>query len=298
MKLPVLFLGGILLLCSCKKETVEESAVPEEFVSTEPGELLFKSGFEEEIYISDPTGPIETTNYSDYKFIKGTDATTGYTWPIEILGSNFGGLHYVDDDGSGIESSIELIDAPGGGSTQALFQRVNYSLGSTQSPYQINNITENPNELYIKYWLRTDDTALIGPSKWRAIWEYKTDNYASNDGTGFRMIAFMATNDNGDHYWLFQGDNGPSNPIWQERNSDIPVYMDEWFQVEFHINWSEGNDGYASMKVNGQLVGEHFGPTTINSDDLDFIMLTQIYGNSHPMHQWIDDIEIWDGIPE
>jgi hypothetical protein len=27
-------------------------------------------------------------------------------------------------------------------------------------------------------------------------------------------------------------------------------------------------------------------------------MITQIYGNANPKYQWIDDIEIWDGIPE
>ena len=52
------------------------------------------------------------------------------------------------------------------------------------------------------------------------------------------------------------------------------------------------------MKVNGELIAEHSGATTTNSDNLDFIILTQVYGNSHPMHQWVDDIEIWNGLPE
>jgi hypothetical protein len=52
------------------------------------------------------------------------------------------------------------------------------------------------------------------------------------------------------------------------------------------------------MKVNDKLIGEHFGATTINEDAMDFIMLTQVYGNSHPMYQWVDDIEIWSGLPE
>jgi len=45
-------------------------------------------------------------------------------------------------------------------------------------------------------------------------------------------------------------------------------------------------------------VGDYHGPTTRNSQPIDFIMPFQIYGNSNPKHQWIDDIEIWDGIPE
>jgi hypothetical protein len=73
--------------------------------------------------------------------------------------------------------------------------------------------------------------------------------------------------------------------------------MNEWFKVEYYIKWSAGNNGYASMRVNGQLIGEHYGATTSNSDNLDFMILTQVYGNSYPMHQWVDDIEIWNGLP-
>ncbi len=57
-------------------------------------------------------------------------------------------------------------------------------------------------------------------------------------------------------------------------------------------------DGRALWRVNGQVVGDHYGPTTRNNRPIDFIMLTQIYGDANPKYQWIDDIEIWDGLPE
>ena len=146
------------------------------------------------------------------------------------------------------------------------------------------------------YWMKTDDVLLKGRDIWRAIWEYKTENYASYKD-GFRMIAFMATDIKGTSYWQFQGDIGPSQPVWRIENYDVPLILDEWFKVAYHIKWSDTEDGYASMKVNGQLIGEHFGATTHNADPLDFIMLTQVYGNNYPMHQWVDDVEIWDGVP-
>ena len=160
---------------------------------------------------------------------------------------------------------------------------------------QINNIRENPDEMYITYWMKIDNTSLSGAHKWRALWEYKTKNYGS--GGGFRMIAFIYTDNNGKAYWNFQGDRNPSNAVWEKPNFDIPVPRDEWFKVEYYFKWSEGSDGRAFMKVNGQLVGEHHGATTANSKDLDFIILTQVYGDSPSMHQWVDDIEIWDGLP-
>ncbi len=254
--------------------------------------LLFKSGFE---------GVSLTETQYEYQYIIGTDTETGFTWPPDILGSGItiepSGIHNVNDDnGAAIDNDLEVIPGPHGNGTTTLFQRVNYDVQVTQAPYQINNIQENPDDLYISYWMKTDNTSVQGIDTWRAIWEYKTVNYATYTD-GFRMIAFMATDIRGNPYWMLQGDTSPENPIWQVRNTEIPLLMGAWFKVEYHIKWSNGDDGYASMKVNGQLIGEHFGVTTSKNDNLDFIMLTQVYGSNYPMHQWVDDIEIWDGVP-
>lgn len=281
---------------SCNKS--EEAPSPElEAPSPESeAQLLFSSGFELDAYLDDPTGDYEINNWADYKIMRGTDATTGYSWPIQILGSNFGGIHYVDVDGGvAVDNSLETVIGPTGASTKVLFQRIDYSIGVTQIPYQINNITQNPDELYMRYWMKIDDTSLVGSDKWRAIWEYKTNDYSN--GNGFRMIAFINTDSSGRTFWSFQGDTSPTTKVWEKTNFTIPVPREEWFKVEYYFKWSNGEDGRALMKVNGQVIGEQEGPTTSNSKDLDFIILTQLYGNTHPMHQWIDEIEIWDGIP-
>ncbi len=253
-------------------------------------QLLFKSGFEEGISISAPQ--------ENYQLIRGTDSESGFTWPIKILGSNFSGIHRIQDDGGpAIENYLENVDNARGEETTALFQRVNYDIGVTQTPYQINNIRENPTSLFMSYWMKTDDTSLNGPDKWRAIWEFKTKKYNENNANGFRMIAFMATDDDGKPFWLFQGDKNPLEPIWQVKNKNVPVIRNQWFKVSYYIEWSNGNDGYASMSINDELIAEHKGATTYNSDDMDFLILTQVYGNTHPMYQWIDDIEIWEGLP-
>lgn len=251
--------------------------------------LLFKSGFEG-ISLSDPQ--------EGYQYLKGTDTESGYTWPLFILGSDFSGIHRVNDDnGKAITNRLDKVEGAKGAVTTALYQEVGYDVQVTQTPLQINNIKENPRELYMRYWMKTDNTSLKGRDTWRAIWEYKTKKYAAHN-EGFRMIAFMAMDNDGRPYWLFQGDTSPQNPVWQVENYHLPLIQGEWFEVEFHLKWSAGPDGYASMRVNSNLIGEHYGPTTHNADAMDFIMLTQVYGNSHPMYQWVDDIEVWDGLPE
>lgn len=298
----ILLLGAVLFYLGCSKSETTSDPAEDSLVSgpseVTPSTLLFSSGFESETILSQPTGAFETNNWSDYTVIRGTDVNTGFSWPINILGSNFGGIHKIDDDdGFAIENSIETLTGHTGEETVALFQQVKYDTGATQLPYQINNITENPTELYMSYWMKTDDTSLSSDDEWRAIWEYKTANYGIQE-SGFRMIAFMLTDSQGVLHWAFQGDTSSQNSIWHKKNYDIPVIMNEWFKVEYYVKWSDTEDGYASMKVNGQLIAEHSGATTINSDNLDFIILTQIYGNSYPMEQWIDDIEIWDGLPQ
>ncbi|SNR30178.1 hypothetical protein SAMN04488009_1039 [Maribacter sedimenticola] len=313
--LPLMIPVILLLLCACGKDDIGSTSIVETETEAEteteveidvdqngtppptaPGReanLLFKSGFE---------GVSLTETMYDYQYIVGKDTETGYYWPPTILGSanasEPSGIHNINDDnGAAIDNALEVVTGPNGNETTTLFQRVNYDVQVTQAPYQINDIQENPDELYIAYWMKTDASSVQGIDKWRAIWEYKTANYASYSN-GFRMIAFMATDIRGNPYWMLQGDVSPQNPIWQVRNTQIPLILGEWFKVEYHIKWSNGDDGYASMKVNGQLIGEHHGVTTYNNDNLDFIMLTQVYGSNYPMYQWVDDVEIWDGVPE
>lgn len=296
MKLPkkskikiIYSLFTVLLSIACSSNKGETDLETE---TDKDPTLLFKSGFE---------GVSLTETQYEYQYIIGTDTETGFTWPPDILGSGINiepsGIHNVsDDNGAAISNDLEVIIGPFGNETTTLFQRINYDVQVTQAPYQINDIQENPDDLYISYWMKTDNTSVQGSDTWRAIWEYKTNNYATYTD-GFRMIAFMATDIRGNPYWMLQGDTSPENPIWQVSNTEIPLILGEWFKVEYHIKWSNGDDGYASMKVNGQLIGEHFGVTTSKNDDLDFIMLTQVYGSNYPMHQWVDDIEIWDGVP-
>ena len=260
--------------------------------SKSEAKLLFSSGFEDAVYIDNN---IEEED-ADYRVIRGEDKTTGFSWPISILGASKSALHLIEDEnGQALTNRIETVIGHNGNKTRALYSQENYTLGATQSPYEILNIKEGKKDLYIRYWIKLDRESLSQIDKWRTFFEWKSKDYAK--GEGFRLISYIYTDKEGNPYWHWQGDASPTNPIWEIDNKKVKVPIDEWFLTEFYWHWSEGEDGRALWKINGEVIGDHYGATTRNSKPIDFIMLTQIYGDANPKHQWVDDIEIWDGLP-
>jgi len=94
--ITITLLSLILINFSCKKESPN--------TITENPTLLFSSGFEDGVYIDET--PYEDSE--DYRFIRGKDEETGFSWPIDILGANESAIHYVDDDNfKAVESEIQ-----------------------------------------------------------------------------------------------------------------------------------------------------------------------------------------------
>ena len=307
MKLIVIASIMAIILAGCDQESSSIGPDNSQISDSLPNAtLLFSSGFEGPLVLAGPNDPLDPDN-ADYQFIRGTDSETGFTWPIALdyLGVVNSGIHLVDIDDTGKAISNNIITTTGhdGNQTQALYSIENYVVSDlcTQSPYEILDIKKGQRDLYIRYWMKIDSTSVTQKKDtWRALFEYKTIDYDTGDGngTGFRLIAFIYTDPtNGIPYWHWQGDSNPENAIWEIDNKSIPVPLDEWFLTEYYWHWSEGEDGRATWRVNGQVIGEHNGPTTRNSKPIDFIMAWQIYGDSNPKHQWIDDIEIWSKIP-
>jgi len=259
---------------------------------TGPGqgaELLFASGFEGEVRLA--------PQVDDLVPIVGRDSETGFAWPIDVLGARGSGLHLIAvDGGRAAGAALQRLRGHDGTMTRALYSYENYEArDDTQLPYEILDIRQGRRDLYVRFWIRLDRESLHQKDKWRTFFEWKTRG--NGRGRGFRLISFIYTDGQGRPYWHFQGDRDPEHPIWEIDNFDIPVPEGKWFLNEFFWHWSEGRDGRALWRVNGRTVGDHRGPTTRNGQALDFIMLGQIYGDANPKHQWVDDIEIWDGWP-
>jgi len=274
--------------------------------SSEP-KLLFKSGFEDGVYID----PQLVEDNEDYDFIRGTDSVSGFSWPIDILGASDSALHRISDDNhTALSSKIEDVEGYDGKSTKALYnEETHRQRDDTQLPYEILNITKGKSDLYIKYRMKIDDNMLGVEDSWRALFEYKTKDYKDpgENGTGFRLIAFIYTDDEGRASWHMQGDKDSDTPIWECdtlklsdecHNEYVPVITNEWFTTEYYWHWSNGDDGRVLWKINGKVVADYRGATTRYDNPIDFIILTQLYGNVTPKYQWIDDIEIWDGLVE
>jgi hypothetical protein len=213
------------------------------------------------------------------------------------------GIHLIQDGGSAnLEAALQSVVGHDGNTTTALFQSMTQGSGIIQNNYQINNITQSPDEFYIKFWMKIDNTSLASNNSWRCIWQFKSlDWYDQNSREpGFRMNLFINRSVSGKLYWSFQGDDNPSNPIWEDVvfDSELTVPREEWFKVEVYSKMSYQNDGHCWAKINDHLIGEHYGPNLGNiTDAISFMMLWQQYGNTYPSHNWVDDIEIWDGIP-
>jgi hypothetical protein len=262
--------------------------------------LLFKSGFEGNVSIS---SLFDYSKFSEegedfisyYKNIEGVDGD--YSWPISIFGSNESALHFIEKDTIGdlLETDIVSILGHHNSMTHALYSFEKGKDGSTQNPYEIFiPEEEGRKDLHIKYWIKLDRESNIKPNMWRTFFEYKTVGYSTGDG--FRLISYIYTDSDGKPYWHWQGDDDPQDESWSIDNRYIPVPLDEWFLTEFYWHFGEGEDARALWKINGNIVGYMRKPTTKNNQPINFIMLTQIYGNSNPKYQWIDDIEIWDGL--
>lgn len=267
-----------------------ESGTVKVALGSSDAKLLFSSGFEG-ITLS----PNDAT---DYQYLNGTDVETGFTWPPNIWGSSYNGLHTINEDG--ISNKIETVEGHTGELTSVLYNEILYSNGSpgAQTPYQINRISEDPDEYYISFWAKIDGVSLNKPNDWRIIWQYKSDKFDyQNPQPGYRISIYMYNDKNGNTFWHTKGDD--QNPdYWAQSNTNVPVPRNEWFQVEVYSKVSSQADGRFWAKVNGQEIANHDGPNLgISGDSMSFMMLTQLYGNSYPAYQWIDDIEIWDGVP-
>ncbi len=277
-------LYSILMIPACDKD--------DSYVTPEPV-LLFKSGFEGNVYID----TVAYAGNEDYRFIRGKDTVTGFSWPLSILGAESSALHYIDDDNhNAVFAELQTVTGYDGKQTKALYQQENYNSGVTQCPYEILNIKDGTADLYVKFRIKLDSASLFKPNMWRTYFEWKSKDYA--EGKGFRLISFIYTDDDGIPYWHFQGDKNPDTPVWEKDNRNIPVPVNKWFVNEFYWHWSEDEDGTALWRVNGKTVARYTGSFTGNDKPLEFIMLGQIYGNSNPKHQWIDDIEIWNTLTE
>lgn len=273
--------------------------------------LLFKSGFENFVYVVPVSG-----GFSQYQYIQGTDNATNYAWPVAAWSPNplLSGLLGVitssnanpapEDFNNYIQNRIESVTGPNGNLTNAFRQEIvkpSPNTCCTQDSFQIAGLQTPLIDSYVRYWIKLNPELLsqvqtYGNNFWRVLWEMKTS-------TDYRIATFIYGSADGQPYFFAHADNSPSGAYpyqeyWATSKTSVPVPLNQWFSVEFYLHRSSGSDGRFYWAVNGQTVADQYGPNYgVKNEKVNALMLSNLYGNSvhlNPAYQWIDDLEVWD----
>lgn len=266
--------------------------------------LLFKSGFE-------PPVSLDPVFDASYQHIRGTDQTTGYTWPIMAFNPHpqLTGIQNVitRDQALHVANAIETVPGPNGALTSALLLKVTSAAKDQtcciQAALQSAAFRDDVTDVYVRYWTKLNpeflnQTRVLTTAFWRMTWEIKTKK-------DYRITPMIYADMYGNPYWIIKADNNPSGctlcqTFWSITNKTIPVPVDRWYLLEFYLHRSTGGDGRVLWAVDGQTIADHWGPNYgAHNEKIDAIMYKNVYGNEIllPIYEWIDDLEIWDRPP-
>jgi len=293
--------------------------------------LLFRSGFEGNLHIKPPKACWGTGCWQD---IDGRDNAARFDWPPRLLG---GGGRFLmltspvritpDSIGNYMFNRVEKVTGPAGTPTSALFQMISRNHNGTdpmgESPAQ-NQFQFLPRddfrELYVSYWMklqpdlveRMNDLkpgpGVRGGGTWRGIFAFKTGGQrpdgAPADNGDYRIEVYVFTYGGGKPYWGVIGDNNaggnaPRRNGFSVENRSVPVPAGEWFKFEILWRRSAGDDGLVWVAIDGQTIARHEGPNLgAREMPVNRIMAPLLYsGSSMPIYQWVDDLEVWSGLP-
>lgn len=267
---------------------------------------------------------------SGYTTLTGTDSNTGYTFSNtspQLNGSLLSAFHMVNSGGATLTNEFVTMTGHTGASTTVLRQEIIDDPGVSQIPFQINNISwdgsaydinDQIQNLYVRQWRKLRASDLDVDYDWCVLWEYKTYHWDDSLGEGYRIISDIQRDPvDGKLYAFHRGDigQGVSDPSGYNFffKTDLTTILpdpDEWFLLEYYVHFGDGlTTGISWTKINGFLIGEHTGRMTVYNTDfamldpIAFLFLTQMYGGNDDevgepgQEQWIDDLEIWSGVP-
>ena len=274
---------------------------------TPPSTLLFRSGYEGATALGAIGDCYPNGCWQD---MQGADSTTGFTWPPTVSGGQ-AKYQLLSNSGSATPTTVgnyvfnqlQTVTGPKGNQTKAMYSQVTQRGGdSTQNPFILLPTSDVP-ELYISQWIKFQPdflTKLNGGDQWRDLFEWKT--YAPGADTDYRVELQIINYGGGSSpRWMMRGDGWvPSyQEYWRIENTSIPIPMGQWFKLEVYWKRSSGSDGRVWMAVNGQVIGDHFGPNKGPANaPINRIMVNQLYtGGALPAYQWVDDLQIWSTFP-
>lgn len=294
--------------------------------------LLFSSGFAADTVLR-PVDQRDCWAKGCWQDIAGADSDTGNytgnaTWPPDIWRGG-ARLQLIADVpvsaasiGSYMVNQIRTVTGHDGTRTRALYSEIMrgpdgrkpIGRAATQNAFQLLPVSE-AGDLYMSFWLKFQpDLAqqmsdlppgpgVNGGGTWRAFFEWKTGTPGQDDGD-YRVAAYVLTYGGGTPYWAVSGDNvaGGGYPLvnnWSvENRSGVPVPEGAWFKFEAFWHRSSGTDGRIWMAVDGRVIADRHGANTGHRKlGINRIFWNLYSGGRLPIHQWVDDVQIWDGFP-
>jgi hypothetical protein len=292
---------------------------------------LFGSGFEGDV---EPLPPRDCWENGCWQEVAGRDTVTRFSWPPQLHGGGARFLLLTDpvpivpgSIGRFMFNRIETVTGPHGKPTRALYQQITRNvngqahMGTAPTQNELQFLPRNDaRELYVSYWLKLQYDLVermngLAPAPgvreggtWRGIFSFKTggmypDGRPRNDGD-YRVEAYVTTYGGGEPYWALLGDNnaGGRDPLvndWTIVNREVPVPVGRWFHLEMYWKRSNDADGRVLMRVDGRTIAEHRGPNLgARQQPINRIIAPLLYaGGTMPVYQWVDDLEIWSGLP-
>jgi len=263
--------------------------------STGTANLIFKSGFESGITITDHQAD------APYSYLHGAD-DTGYDWDdFPHLINYVGGTIGVD-----IKTFLSTEKAHSG-SSRSLKQVVMTPFGAVAHRNELNYHTNDfagESEIYMSRWLYYPSDLFIPPNN--QLVGISGHREAIN-GSGFG-VGFNWANDTSGHEYLyvdcldyFNGTKYSEHIVWRVNRFDLTLPRGEWFKLEDYI-YRHPTNGIYKVWLNGELIFDIKDKKTMNwTREAVLNRIGKIYINAdesyYPYYHYIDDIEIWDGLP-
>ncbi len=294
--------------------------------------MLFKTSFGPGVKLSAPT---DISSSQAWQYITGTDAETGYTFPVSGLGSNETKLQLLgpyagggtaltaDNVNSFFGNAIQSVVGPKGNTVNALFLNLKIKeepVGGARSqiPFLIQRPWTIPDtgDVYISYWhkfpadIASKLDATVSSGNWRLLFEWKTGGWNNTWKGDYRMQTVVLKGTDGVLYWNNAWDNNANitsaevptwtkKTYWSEANRTVPVPVGKWFKFEVFWHRSAGADGRYWAAVDGKKIADHYGP---NIGDFK-LPVTRIFvdnaysGGLGPIQGHLTDLHIWNGFP-
>ena len=279
------------------------------FVST--AKMLFKTNFGAGVNLSSPSGIISS---QAWQYITGTDASTGYTFPVSAIGSDSTKIQLIGPYGSGgtalntdnvstfFGNSIRSTTGPKGNTVNelSLILKIKEELpgyAHSQIPFLISRPWNIPDtgDVYLSYWhkfpadLASKLFENVSSGNWRMLFEWKTGGWKDTYKGDYRMKTVVLKGTDGLLYWSNSWDNNANitstdlpgwtlKTYWSEANKVVPVPLGRWFKFEVFWHRSAGTDGRYWVAVDGKVIADHYGP---NIGDFGLpitrLMVTNVY---------------------